>query len=928
MSGLCGANFVFNGAQDFEEYWSLRKTKNKLSSETLIGAIDSKYSGDLIKKVKLGIESFEGEYSIGSKTYPAPFYVGYSGQWDPGPKPIIQETEVKIGGQWKKIGSRSKIQHRTFQDNEFAANGTRPSFSVLDEIGFFYNLLPTLGQMKECTADGALKFGSIWMCGTGGDMDGGSTQAAMAVFYDPATYDCIEFEDMYENSGKKIGFFIPAWMGLNQFKDDLGNTNYKAALQYLLNVRAKLAQGKDRKAYDDELAQRPILPSEVFLISGGNILPTGMLKETLNRLETSNDPHDIGVIGRMSIDSNGNPVFLPDIDGELRECDWPVKKGEDHTGAIRVFESPAENKGFGYYLAGIDPYDQDKAPNSVSLGSLLVMKRASPGVSAYDDIVAEYTARPETAKEFYEQCRLLLNWYGIVGTCLYENEKIGIKTYFENLNCLHLLSPTPSILKANTSSNVNRQIGQHMSTKVKEEAEIMLRDWLVAPSGDGKLNLHRIRSKPVLKELINYNKLGNFDRCFTEDTMITTIKGLKKIKDIVEGDEVLTHKGRFRKVTKHSGHFPEDKELLRIDIHSNIEPLNITKNHPVYAIKVKRSGVPHDRVLKQLSNGGKWYDANQLVPGDLVLLPKRKNLKKTDISEDMLYLLGWYISDGWASMGTDNAVTICLHTSQEEIADKLCSIANKFYAGEKKPNMNSFHAKMKKTVRPNGRECILLSVKSKKLKTFLQYYGGVSHNKFIHEDLFNSSGLLPLVVGFLEGDGHQKIDKNKRNIIEVVSIYKTLAFQIKQILIDNDIYSSMCIKNSRSDRKIQYSLQISGKYVLPIVKKSIKFKFDTIYTKDKNFAYKTNEGFWVPIKKISTFTHEGLVYNFSVEEDETYTASGVIVHNCIALMLCIIQMTQMYKIVTQVKEEAKVEDPFFTRPLFFNNAAFGGTTLF
>ena len=117
MSGLCGANFVFNGAQDFEEYWALRKTKNKLSSETLIGAIDSKYSGDLIKKVKLGIESFEGEYSIGSKTYPAPFYVGYSGQWDPGPKPIIQETEVKIGGQWKKIGSRSKIQHRTFQDN-------------------------------------------------------------------------------------------------------------------------------------------------------------------------------------------------------------------------------------------------------------------------------------------------------------------------------------------------------------------------------------------------------------------------------------------------------------------------------------------------------------------------------------------------------------------------------------------------------------------------------------------------------------------------------------------------------------------------------------------------------------------------------------------------------------------------------------------
>ena len=169
------------------------------------------------------------------------------------------------------------------------------------------------------------------------------------------------------------------------------------------------------------------------------------------------------------------------------------------------------------------------------------MKRASTGVAAYDDIVAEYTARPETAKEFYEQCRLLLNWYGIVGTCLYENEKIGIKTYFENLNCLHLLAPTPSILKANTSSNVNRQIGQHMSTKVKEEAEIMLRDWLVAPSGDGKLNLHRIRSKPLLKELINYNKLANFDRviglmlCVIQMTqmykIVTQVKEEAKVED-------------------------------------------------------------------------------------------------------------------------------------------------------------------------------------------------------------------------------------------------------------------------------------------------------------------------------------------------------------------------------------------------------------
>ena len=509
MAGLAGSNFIFDGAQDYLEFWENRGTKECLSSETLIGAIESKYSDDLVKKLKLGLESFAGEFSVGSKTYPSPLAKSYSGQWVAG-KTIIQEVEKKVGGQWKKTGSRSKIQHRTFQDNPFAANGTRASVNIIDEIGFVYNLSDILVQMKECTADSASKFGTIWMTGTGGDMSGGSTQAVMSVFYDPANYDCLEFEDVYENSGSNIGMFIPAWMGLNQFKDKLGNTDYKQAIQYLLNARAKLAKGKSRDAYDGELSQRPITPSEVFLIAGGNILPTGMLKDQLSFLETTTSKDYDGVVGRMRMSPDGKPEFL--LDANMRACDWPVKSGNDHTGAVHIWEQPSENSGFGYYLAGNDPYDIDKAPNSPSLGSLIVMRRESPGLSGFDLIVAEYTARPNTAVDFYEQARLLLMYYGIVGTCLYENERVGIQTYFTNNNCAYILAKTPSILKANQTSNVNRGIGQHMSQKVKEECEIFLRDWLIASAGEGKLNLHHIYSKPILKELINYNKIGNFDR--------------------------------------------------------------------------------------------------------------------------------------------------------------------------------------------------------------------------------------------------------------------------------------------------------------------------------------------------------------------------------------------------------------------------------
>jgi len=51
-----------------------------------------------------------------------------------------------------------------------------------------------------------------------------------------------------------------------------------------------------------------------------------------------------------------------------------------------------------------------------------------------------------------------------------------------------------------------------MPTKVKEEIEILARDWLIEKRGDGLTNVNYIYSAPLLIELIRYNDSGNFDR--------------------------------------------------------------------------------------------------------------------------------------------------------------------------------------------------------------------------------------------------------------------------------------------------------------------------------------------------------------------------------------------------------------------------------
>ena len=519
MSVTVAHNFVFDGATNYEEY-----LEDRFSSETMVGAIDSFYSATLLTKVQLGLNNLRGEMMYAGATHPSPLSKAYSGSWTSG-KHILAEVDVKIGGNWEKRGSRSTIFHRSFKDNAYAGNGPRPGWTTLEEIGFFSNLIDVLGQLKETTADGAVKFGSIWMSGTGGDMIGGATEAAKEVFYNPEKYECISFTDEYEDSPFEIGMFMPAWKTLNQYKDDNGITVPEPAKAFLEKAREKAKRGSDKKAHNDELQQRPVVPSEAFLLTTGNIFPIGDLIEHLAWLETSTDGDVIGQNGEM----------VPDVeaegDGEHFKfkpyhkktdpvpCDYPVKKGEDHTGCIQIWEHPDPNSQYGWYVAGDDPYDLDEAPNSSSLGSLILMKRATIGAGNHDKIVAEYTARPEFAKDYYEQARRLLIYYGAL--CLYENEKIGIKTYFEQKHSLYLLAYTPTILKANQSTKVNRTYGQNMSktttkdgrtTGVKAELEVFLRDWLRESVGDGKTNLHNIYSKPIIKELISYNDVGNYDR--------------------------------------------------------------------------------------------------------------------------------------------------------------------------------------------------------------------------------------------------------------------------------------------------------------------------------------------------------------------------------------------------------------------------------
>lgn len=513
---LINHNFLFDGATDYDLYLDAQKSGRPMNSETLVGAIDAKYTKDLLSKSELGLSNLPGIKTVNGITYPSPLSKQVVGTFQPG-KYMEASYKVKSLGGWTVKGSRSKIHNRSFADNPLAGNGTGPNLIVLEEVGFMNNLIDTLGALKDAMYEGLDKFGVLWATGTSGEMDAAAVSQTKEVFFNPETYDCLAFENIYEES-KSIGMFIPFTYRLDEFRDSEGNIDLVKANRATEIKRENIRKLGNKRTYYSEMQNNPLLPSEAFLVNNANIFPTAELKEHVNWLQSMQ--HKVEIKGQ-----NGELVFSPnekgeialnwkpDLNDKLEPCHYNMKKNDSTQGCIVIWEHPQMLGGtipYGMYIAGNDPYDQDQAPSSVSLGSTFIYKTFHTSEGIYEWPVAEYTARPGSANEHHETVRKLLLYYNAV--LLYENERNTLKMHFEQKNSLYLLAKTPTILKSTENSKVQRTYGIHMNAMIKDEIEIYTRDWLQTEIEEGKLNLHKINSIPLLLELINYNKTGNFDR--------------------------------------------------------------------------------------------------------------------------------------------------------------------------------------------------------------------------------------------------------------------------------------------------------------------------------------------------------------------------------------------------------------------------------
>jgi len=357
-------------------------------------------------------------------------------------------------------------------------------------------------------------------------MEKGSVDVA-DMFYSTDAYNLVSFEDIWERKGR-LGLFVPGYMGLNEHKNERGETDVEASIKSLTDAREKLIVDKAAKTtLEQEIMYRPLKPSEAFMKSSGNIFPRMQLQEQLTYISNNKDVEQMCQVGQFVHDHDGNLKWVQTSQNRyIRQ--FPLKDKKNADADIAIWEHPVDNPPHGLYIAGCDPYDHDKSETG-SLGSIFIYKRFNGFDGTYNMIVAEYSARPERADTYYENLKNLLIYYN--ARCLYENERKGLHQHLVSKGQDWLLVDQPDIVKdivKNTS--VDREKGIHMVTQIKDWGERSIRDWLTEEYSPGKMNLNRIFSQALLSELLLYEDDGNYDRVMALMCVIILDKQMFKVR--------------------------------------------------------------------------------------------------------------------------------------------------------------------------------------------------------------------------------------------------------------------------------------------------------------------------------------------------------------------------------------------------------------
>ena len=382
-----------------------------------------------------------------------------------------------------------------------------------------------------------------------------------------------------------------------------------------------------------------------------------------------------------------------------------------------------------------------------------------------------------------------------------------------------------------------------------------------------------------------------FTHCFVPGTMVLMGDGTEKpIEQVVEGDMVVSHTGNVRRVTTVMSR-EVDEELVVVKAASLAETAS-TGEHPYFVLPKnqascnlfdgKKCVYGHTGRCKKNEcgdNGGvmSFVRADALVAGDRTFLPTMNKVVDSGFTKSQMRLLGYYVSEGGLAKddreGESNSVRFHISKSEKDTLGLEIS----------KLMFECFGITTHGIIEIDNGGMTLSFASNEAYDWCLKHSGHIANQKRLSEDvMFSPTNMqVEMMDTWIGGDGH--LDERQRSIrLSTASSY--LASQAEVIFsriggLGN--ISEGVNPGGPTGREKRFPIfQISAKSSdLGKLEGRYEFrKFSRWARTGQRYRYAACSV--SEITDLSRRSYKGLVYNLSVDQDESYVANRMAVHNC------------------------------------------------
>lgn len=368
--------------------------------------------------------------------------------------------------------------------------------------------------------------------------------------------------------------------------------------------------------------------------------------------------------------------------------------------------------------------------------------------------------------------------------------------------------------------------------------------------------------------------------CFAAGTLVTMADGTRKpIEDVKIGDLVLTHKGNAKRVRQtHKRPYQGPLYHIKPAIYPEI---TCTEEHPFWAANRETAQKKTDKGYHRWDPDATlvcdWTHAKCLEEDHLLFEPIiQEELTPDYVSRAFARLFGYYLAEGYVSFGEDNRplrVTLTVNRT-DPVLDEINALCAEF-GTRNKPHIST---------RPNSEEALNIDISDAELATLCLEHGGRygRHKRLSHSAMrWHPKMQREMLGAYANGDGCG----TATGALQLSTASPDLAWQLVSVL--HRIGITPSIQNVQHKAGTGFNDKNTHEWVVFIGKQWAQ-KLRDVCAKVKPveiLAHRNDRHIFgnqiaTPIRSITSTVGETLVYNLEVEDDESYVAGGMSVHNC------------------------------------------------